>query len=164
MLLCSRCIPQREALTCLVGSSLSLGPSLSREDRALGVTVPMRLCKGERGQEGAFHSKIRVLLPDQKERDSNGRRVSITDVCRPRVLEPSRFGTPGMAEEELPVRPSDLPVHCGLQAVHPGSSVSQTYLTMWCFLPQNPIDISRNPVRETLAWWISSDPFSSEIL
>ena len=53
----------------LVGSSLSLGPSLSREDRALGITVPMRLCKGERGQEGAFHSKIRVLLPDQKERD-----------------------------------------------------------------------------------------------
>lgn len=81
--------------------------------------------------------------------------VSIRDVCRLKVLEPRRFGTAGVDKEDPPV---------GLQAVDRGSSVSQTHLTMLCFLPQSSIDLSRNPVRETLAWLISSDPLSYGVL
>lgn len=43
--------------------------------------------------------------------------VSITDVCRLRVLEPHRFGTPGVDKEDLPVRASNLQGTVGLQAV-----------------------------------------------
>lgn len=125
---------------------------------------------GVQGKEGVLHSKSGCYY--QKKRKVfkmwGGWESQMTTIDAngwvPRALGPNGFGKSELDEEKVPRRASNMRCVVGLQAVSQGGSVSQTYLTMWCFFPRNPIDISGNPVRETLAWLISSDPFSSEIL